>query len=132
MGQAALARVIGISRSYLAAVEQGRRHPTPQTVTAISRALTCKALIAPKAEQGRTRLQPKRASPTEAPARHRPHNSGTARPVHERLALGLNQPEFAQRAGIKREYLSMIEHGRCKPGPSTRARIEAALKPTEH
>ena len=55
-------------------------------------------------------------------------NTGTSWPAQERIALGLSQPEFARLCGIRRPYLSHLEHGRGNPGPETRARIEAALQ----
>jgi transcriptional regulator with XRE-family HTH domain len=59
--------------------------------------------------------------------KRRPRNSGTAWPAAERQKLGLTQPELAHRAGIQREYLSIIEQGRREPGADIRARLEAAL-----
>jgi transcriptional regulator with XRE-family HTH domain len=53
---------------------------------------------------------------------------GTAWPAAVRQQLGLSQPELARRAGIKREYLSVVEQGRRQPGAEISARIEAALR----
>jgi DNA-binding XRE family transcriptional regulator len=62
-----------------------------------------------------------------APKKRAPRNSGSSWPAQERKRLGLSQPEFARRAGIRREYLSTIEQGRRQPSAEIRARIEAAL-----
>jgi DNA-binding XRE family transcriptional regulator len=67
-----------------------------------------------------------------APKKRAPRNSGIAWPAAERKRLGLSQPEFARRAGIRREYLSTIEQGRRPPSADIRARIEAALRMTTH
>jgi hypothetical protein len=73
-----------------------------------------------------------RIQPEPQAHKRRPRNSGTAWPAPERINLGLSQPEFARLASIRREYLSTIEQGLRKPGPEIRARIQAALNPTEH
>jgi DNA-binding XRE family transcriptional regulator len=62
------------------------------------------------------------------PKKRAPRNSGTAWPAAERKRLGLTQPEFARRAGIRREYLSTIEQGRRNPSADILARLEAALR----
>lgn len=45
-----------------------------------------------------------------------------------RLEAGLTQRAVAERAGVARSMVSMIENGRCSPGPMTVNRLAAALR----
>lgn len=48
-----------------------------------------------------------------------------------RLRAGLSKIQLAQRAGIRRDRLSMIVHGWVNPTDAERARVAAALGETE-
>jgi DNA-binding XRE family transcriptional regulator len=57
----------------------------------------------------------------------RPLDSNASWPAAERIAAGMTQPQLAELAGIKREYLSVIERGRRQPSAAIRGRLQAAL-----
>jgi hypothetical protein len=57
----------------------------------------------------------------------RPRKSVRAWPASERIARGWSQAALAERAGLDRAYVSIIEQGRRQPSPKVRASLERAL-----
>ena len=115
LAQKDLAKLVGVSVSYLSQVARGRRNMSPAVQARVEAVLGGPVEIAP------------------AECANRPVGvvKGTSTYIRERAReLGMSLKELARRVGISFSYMSMVARGLRNMSPALQARVEAALEAT--